>query len=518
MSAGLPPPAPEGSGSSGDAQPRRGVGRPRRKGYGLLATVAALFLLAAAIRFLFAGAMELPSGDPWRHMALVRNIREGRGFTLFAGQPYIWYSPLWYYLAAAVSGAGGIKWLSAALSALSVPLYSLYLYRSAGEDRRAALGGGLLFASFGPMVLFTCQLGAEALAIFLLGAALLLGSYSRRPLPCLAAGALFGLALVARLQFVFNVFLFLPLFGRIRRSLFFAGGALLPLALQWWRNRGVIESYPFVFTWDGMATRSSDYTLLSTLVVQLHPAVAKATDLLYDTVLKWPEWLMIGDRIRWEILLFMGLALACVAATKKPSLFLTVVVTISYFFFLDTTLSSRFFRIWLGLFPALLIAVAEVSSRLWGKGGSRRRKAAAAALLLATVLSGALDLRVRKMIPLEYATPPPGALGARHYMVNSGYYHPESLVYRYPDRNFIGMPLYPDQFTEFRRHFPEYRSIIWHGFNIQTELEEYIRNSGEYHLTGRSATPLGYPYAVFTLDGRKVPAPGDPGSGTTRGR
>ena len=500
-------PAPE-SPEAGRRTQVQGRNRPLCfQQYNLWLIVATVFLLAAVIRYLFVSGTGLPDGDPWRHMALVRNIREGRGFTLFDGQPYIWYSPVWYYLAAAVTDADGIKWLAAAFSALSVPVYALFLYRNGEKSREAALAGGLLFASFGPLVLFTCQLGAESLAIFLLAAALLICSCSRRPLLDFTGGLLFGLVLVSRLQFIFNVFLFLPLLGQRRRSLFFAGGAILPLVLHWWRNWRVINSYLFVFTWDGMATRSSDYNILSTLVVQLHPTVSKATGMLYEMILKWPEWLFSQNRIRWEILLFMGISLSCVVATKKLSLILPSVLTIVYFFFLDDTLSSRFFRIWLGLLPVFLIAVAEVFSRLWTRGASRRRRAAAVALLLATILSGALDLRGRQMTPLEAATPPPQALSDRYYMVNSGFYHPESLIYRYPDRNFIGMPLHPDQFKEFRELFPEYRSIIWHGFNVQAELSEYVKRSGEYRLTGRSASRSGYPYAFVTLRGLDNPAP-----------
>ena len=35
------------------------------------------------MRAAFTAAQGLPSADPWRHLLLLQNLREGRGFTLF---------------------------------------------------------------------------------------------------------------------------------------------------------------------------------------------------------------------------------------------------------------------------------------------------------------------------------------------------------------------------------------------------------------------------------------------------
>src|SRR5262249_30266012 len=158
---------------------------------------ATVTFAAAFTRILFTALTELPSADPWRHLALVRNIRAGAGFTLYAEQPYIWYSPVWYFLAAIVPPES-IGWVAAGFSTAAAPLFAGYLWRSEGKDLKAALAGGLLFALFGPLVRFTCQFGAEAFAIFLLCASLLLstvaGSGRRDLIGAGTSGLMFGLA------------------------------------------------------------------------------------------------------------------------------------------------------------------------------------------------------------------------------------------------------------------------------------------------------------------------------------
>jgi hypothetical protein len=86
-------------------------------------------------------------------------------------------------------------------------------------------------------------------------------------------------------------------------------------------------------------------------------------------------------------------------------------------------------------------------------------------------------------------------------MVNSGFYHPEILVYRFPEKRFIGMPLQVAHFEEFRQHFPEYKAIIWHGFNVQTDLFKYLKQSDEYSPTEQGSSSSGYPYLVVRAHG-----------------
>jgi hypothetical protein len=454
-----------------------------------------LVMLAAIVRFAFVAMTDIPISDPWRHMLLVRNIRNGVGFSLFDAQPYIWYNPLWYYLCAAAVTPAGIKWVSATFSTLAVPLFAIFLYKRGSADWKAAIAGGLLMALFGPMVHFTCQLGAEAFAIFLLGLALAISVLGSGWVSGLFSGIFLGLSLSARLQFSFDALLFLPICKKRWRGVAFLAGAALPLGIEWWRHHVVISRYPFVFTWDGIATRSEDYNFISTLVAQLHPTVAEATRMLYEKILPLPQWFYSHHRFRWEILLFIALGVACVLASKRISLILPTFATIVYFIFFDHTFSSRFFRIWLGLFPVLIIGIAVVASRFSGDKPSWRWPLLLV-IVLAISLTGVVELKPKEMIPIEMATPTAELLTDNHYMVNSGFYHPEILVYRFPEKRFIGMPLQVAHFEEFRQHFPEYKAIIWHGFNVQTDLFKYLEQSDEYSPTVQGSSSSGYPYLV----------------------
>src|SRR4029450_3606701 len=94
-----------------------------------LTGAALLLLIAAALRAGYTAVQGLPNADPWRHLLLLENLRAGRGFTLFDGQPYIWYSPVWYWLAALAGPPEAARWIAAACSALAVPLFALWVWR-----------------------------------------------------------------------------------------------------------------------------------------------------------------------------------------------------------------------------------------------------------------------------------------------------------------------------------------------------------------------------------------------------
>ncbi len=80
-------------------------------------------------------------------------------------------------------------------------------------------------------------------------------------------------------------------------------------------------------------------------------------------------------------------------------------------------------------------------------------------------------------------------------MVNSGYYLPESLMARYPEKKFIGLPAKPEEFERFRSLYPEYRAIVWHEeFSVQDELLRYLIDSGRYGVTSRWASDYGDPF------------------------
>lgn len=461
---------------------------------GMLATPLVATVLAAAARAVFVAIQTTPIYDPWRHLALIESLRRGSGFTLFDGQPYTWYSPIWHEICAALPATIDPSWTAALLSTLAVPAFHGWLRRVEGDEGAwAARAGALLLAAFGPAVAFTCHYGQEALALFLALAGLLMVAASSRPLMALGGGLLLGFGLVARLNFAFNLLLVLPSLRGRRQGAALAVGVALPLSLAWWRNHRIIDTFPYLFTWDGLATRSADFGPLSTLAFQLHPAVGDALRRLHQAIIPTPQWL------HGEILLFMLCGAACVLASRRWYLILPGVLGLTSLGLFDKTLSSNFFRIYLGLFPVLLAAIAVVAGRL--RALDRRWAPFAAwGLIALTVATGAPSLVPPEMLPLEMVTPPPELLTEKAYMVNSGFYQPESLVYRFPEKSFIGMPLDPAQFEDFRKQFPRYRFILWHDFSVQDELARYLERSGKATVVARGTNAFGRLYEVLRLD------------------
>jgi len=459
----------------------------------VLVALVAVLVVGAVARAVYVGRVEVVPHDPWRHLLLIHNLQEGAGFTLFEGQSYIWYNPPWYYLAAWVGSVLDPLWLSALLSLAAVGLAFGYLRRVVSGWVPAAVGAGLL-AAFGPMIAFTCTLGAEALAVALLLGALWLGTWHQRPLALFGSGLLFGLALVSRMNLLFNGFLFLPALRRPKHALAFGSGAALPLALTWWRNHRVISAYDYLFTWDGMATRTSDYDLISTLIPQHHPAVEHATRVLYEKHIPYPEWLVnpawvpVPGEVQWAMVVFMALGVGCLLASRKLHLIAAGLVTLVYFIFLDSTLSSNFFRHYIAVFPVLFFGVAHLVGQLSAAEGRVRRAAAPVTVGVMAVLlgSGLRYYEPGKVAPLEAVTITPEMMDEMpgdRFMVNSGFYHPEGLMYRYPDRRFIGMPVHPDQFDHFHTCYPLFETILWHdGHSAQNTVVDALIASGRYRV------------------------------------
>lgn len=121
--------------------------------------VVILLLIGSALRIFFLHAYGIPRFDPWRHLLLVENLRAGRGFTLFAGQPYIWYPPFWHGFAALMPRALGLGQLAALFSLLTIPL--TYAFARVGAKMSAVGAGvaGFFMAASGPLVAFTCHYG-----------------------------------------------------------------------------------------------------------------------------------------------------------------------------------------------------------------------------------------------------------------------------------------------------------------------------------------------------------------------
>jgi len=459
-----------------------------------LRALGLLLVIGAAVRAFYLQVLTLPPYDPWRHLLLVRNIREGLGFSLFEGQPYLWYNPGWHHLLAILPRDLDPAWAAALLSWLAIVPFYLYLHEIGGEKyRTVAVGGALLLAAFGPLVRFTCHYGPEAFALALFLVALWLAVRFEGVAASFVAGLLFGVALTARLNFVFNLLLLAPLLSARRRAVALAAGLGLPLLLVWLRNARIIGDYVFVFSWDGLATRTADYNLLSTLVVQMHPAVREGLRRLHEIVVPLPEWIRNTEGLRWELMLFMGGAVLCVLLARRWWLIGAATLTLVYYLLFDASLSSNFFRIYLGLFPVLFCGIALAAARL-------RHRVATALVLALAVLCGLPYLRAPRSAPLEMVTPKPQLLAAEAYLVNSGFYHPESLMYRFPRKRFAGLPLYPEQLDAFFEEHPTFRSILWHDFSVQDDVALELERRG-YRLTETGRNAFGRSYAVIEEPG-----------------
>lgn len=456
-------------------------------------------LLGAVARIAYLALTELPRFDPWRHLKLVENIRAGQGFTLFDRQPYIWHHPAWYYLSAALPARIGGQWLAGVLSLLLVPLVWRWLRATHPDAPRAADAAALMTALFGPLVSFTCHLGPESLALALVFAALVWVCTRPGLLAAAGAGALFGLAAAVRVNFAVNLLLFLPFLATRRRALAWAAGAAVPLGAAWWRNHQVIGAHPWVFTWDGLAARSADFNALSTLVIQLHPAVREGLSRLHAKLVPVPLWFRGPDGIAWGPLLFLLLAAGCLLANRRRELALAGFTAAGAFLFLDRSFSANFFRVWLGVFPVLIAAVALAADRIRsrGGGGSRVPGLVAGGLVALVIACGTGELLPQAMYPIEAVTPRPELLTEGAYLVNSGFYHPESLAWRFPDKRFVGLPLDPSELDGFLRAFPGYRAVLWHTGGVQDEVARQLIEGRKYAVVRRDVNAAGLGYAVL---------------------
>ena len=457
-----------------------------------LRRMALLTLLAVAVRVQYLLRLDVPPYDPWRHLALVRNLREGSGFTLFDGQPYVWYSPIWYVLCALVPPWLGPEWIACLFSVLAVP--ALYLVGRRLGGRTAATVAALLLAACGPVVAFTCHYGPEALALALVAAAVALVAVRGGWASATGAGALLGVAIVLRSNLALNLFLAVPWLRNRRRTIGFCAGIATPLAITWWRNHRILATHPWVFTWDGLATRSADFGWLSTFVVQMHPAVQEGLRRLHEAVVPRPEWLIQGGRPNGSLIVFLGTGIVCTIVARRASLAIAGLLPLVYFLFLDRSLSANFFRIYLGVFPAMFLAIGLVAARLLVR---RERRWLAVALVLLPLLGGATLLVPPRMGSLETLTPDASLLGQTRYFVPSGGFYPESLIWKFPDRSFLGLPLDPNDLPEFLAAYPAYRAVLLHDFTVQPEVERTLLEDPAWHVSRTVLTNEGRVYRVL---------------------
>jgi hypothetical protein len=451
----------------------------------LLATTAA----AALARALHLAAAGMPVYDPWRHLSLIRNLRRGAGFTLYDGQPYIWYAPGWHQVAASVPAWLPPDALAAIFSSLCAPLvYAIARTRNpiaGGTSRESAAIAALAWAFAGPAVAFTCHYGSEALAIFGVLVALLAAQLGSRPAVLLAAGVALGAALALRMNLAFLALLFVPLLHSRPRALAAALGAALPIAALAWRNHAIIGAHPFVFSWDGLATRSADFGPLAMLSLQFHPSVREALWRLHSAILPSPEWLSTPEGWSFGPLLFLIAGTIAVLLSRDRWLIAAAATAIVGLVGLDPTLSSRWFRVWVGVVPLFCLAIARLPVQL-------------AAVLAAVLLAGgATTLIPRAEVPLQLVTPPPELVREDAYLVNSGFFQPESLIYRYPQKRFIGLPLHAAELTEFLAAFPGYDTVLWHDLSVQNEVLESLRGAAGFTIVREGVNEGGLRYRVL---------------------
>ena len=438
------------------------------------------------VRLAYLTFLDVAPYDPWRHVQLLENLRAGLGFTLFDGQPYLWYSPVWHVFLAALPEVFGPDWVATLLSALAVPLF--YGFVRTAENRKVAVTGAMVLALCGPVVRFTCHYGPEAFALSLTLAALWLLRARLALVWAGLAGLLYGTALIARMNFLFVAPMFVPGLRTPARGLAFGAGVFVPLALTWWRNYSIISAHDWVFTWDGLATRSADFTPLSTLIVQLHPAVSEGLRRLHEIVVPVPEWTR-----SWWLIVFVALGGLAGLAARRLWLGLTIAGTLFYFLVLDTGMSSNFFRIYLVLLPAFAYGVALAGERI------TRFRAVGPVLAAAFLLAGAPMFRPPQMVPLEMTAPPVGLVEDELYLVNSGFFHPESLMRQYPDSRFIGLPIDAAQLEEFLSDYPQASKVLWHSFSVQDGVREALLARAGTTLVRTGLNDFDRRYTVLAL-------------------
>jgi hypothetical protein len=459
--------------------------------------IGALMAVGTVARLFFLNAQAIPRFDPWRHLLLVENLRAGRGFTLFAGQPYIWYPPFWHVLAALMPKALGLAQLSAIFSLLMIPLTYVFARVGAKIGTAGAAVASLFMALSGPLIAYTCHYGPEAFALFLISGALCIVACWKHPIGAAAAGLLLSAGVMLRPNLGILILLAVPFVLKRLRWTWLGVGGIIPLAFVGIWNHRVIAANPFIFAWDGLAAPASSYGLLSTLLPQMNNVVAEALRGLHSVIIPVPEWFKQGGAIRWDTILFMAFGLLTVAVSRKLLWIAAVLAGMVYMLFLDRSLSSNFFRLALGLFPIFFLSFGALADRVRAAKSPRFRWYYAGYVAFA-LLSGARLYAPPPMPDLGRMVPPPEVLLESSYMVNSGYYHPECLMARYPDKRFIGLPACPEEFDAFVRAYPGYPAIVWHEeFSVQDALLRALVDSGRWRVAARWTSEYGVNFLVL---------------------
>jgi hypothetical protein len=297
--------------------------------------------------------------------------------------------------------------------------------------------------------------------------------------------------------------------------LLFAGAAGAVIGGYWLRNILIIQEYPFLFTWDGMASTREGYGLLSSLIPQLHPDIRQATRELYLEVRPHLEWIRDTQGYRWGAMTFMAGGILSALLVRNGWLLLVVGVTMIHFTFFDSSLSTHFFRHYIAVFPGMFLAAAVLGARLGHRSFTKnplRSMAVQIILTLGICISGSRYLMPQNLPPIEFWSVPEEALSdADHILMNSGMFQPESMIYRYPDRSFAGLPYHPEDLEAFLDTYPEYQSILWRElFSVQDPILKELTESGRAEFEEWYTVWNGLRYVRYTLTEKDAHSPRHP--------
>lgn len=468
---------------------------------------AAVFLglLASAVRVLYCHLQAVPAFDPWRHLALIRNVRDGLGFSLFDGQPYIWYTPYWHAFCALFPESLSPEWIAAGMSIATVLLWYWWLRSPALRmPTPVATLASTVLALFGPLVSFTCHYGPESMALFLLVLALAASAWYPSAPTTIFVGIAAGIAVMTRINLALSLVLFWRLLKAPRRLAAFAAGFCVPVAIAWVTNGRVIASNPFVFVFDGIAVDATSFNTLTSIFLQGNTTVSDALLALHAKIMRSPEWLPVPQSpASYAPVVAVSTLVAATALSRQWHYLGAAAAGILYFGLLDRTHSGYFFRVFLGIIPVLAAGVAHFMA---SNGAARTGPALRAIVLALVLIGGAQHLVPSRTLPIDAVLPPNELITAESMMMNGGFYQPESVIYRYPNVRIIGLPLRERDFERFKACYPGIDYILWHDFSIQDSVVSRALTSGEFHITRTGANSWHRQYAVLSRNALHTPS------------
>jgi hypothetical protein len=212
-----------------------------------------------------------------------------------------------------------------------------------------------------------------------------------------------------------------------------------------------------------------------------------------------PEWLWSAEGMPWSSAIFMLAGAAALVLWRKRIAGWIGFLSLVYMALFDPTRTGNYFRIYVGLFPLMFAALAELSGRISWVNGIRRIWVPGA-VAAGVIFCGVTFLVPGDMIPVEAVTPPGDLLKQdASFMVNSGFFQPEALCYAFPDRKFIGLPMRPEEFDEFRKSFPGYKFILWHDISVQDRLSNVLLATGRAFPLTSGTNAFGVNYDLWEL-------------------